>query len=110
MFWKDGLPKKIALEYDLSYIIGKDDISFSQNIIWFFRQNMNDDLSQKNTWNVDICCKCSEKMVFPKKIAQEYDIFCIIRKDDIYFPRKYDLREGKWMIICLKKIHGNIIL
>ena len=30
-----------------------------------------------------------------KKIAQEYDIFCIIRKDDIYFPRKYDLREGK---------------
>ena len=33
MFWKYGLPKKIALEYDLSYIIGKDDISFSQNII-----------------------------------------------------------------------------
>ena len=30
MFWKDGLPKKIALEYDLSYITSKDDISFSQ--------------------------------------------------------------------------------
>ena len=28
--WKDGLSKKIALEYDLSCIIGKDDISFSR--------------------------------------------------------------------------------
>ena len=28
--WKDGLPKKIALEYDLSCIIGKDHVSFSQ--------------------------------------------------------------------------------
>ena len=27
---KDGLSKKIALEYDLSCIIGKDDISFSR--------------------------------------------------------------------------------
>ena len=27
-FWKDGLSKKIALENDLSCIIGKDDISF----------------------------------------------------------------------------------
>ena len=26
--WKDGLSKNIALEYDLSCIIGKDDISF----------------------------------------------------------------------------------
>ena len=28
--WKDGLSKKIVLEYDLSCIIGKDDISFSR--------------------------------------------------------------------------------
>ena len=26
-----------------------------------------------------------------KKIALEYDLSCIIRKDDISFPRKYDL-------------------
>ena len=32
-----------------------------------------------------------EKMVFPKKIALEYDISCIIGKDDISFSRKYDL-------------------
>ena len=28
--WKDGFSKKIALEYDLSCIIGKDNISFSR--------------------------------------------------------------------------------
>ena len=28
MFWKGGLSKKLALEYDLSCIIRKDDISF----------------------------------------------------------------------------------
>ena len=32
-----------------------------------------------------------EKMVFPKKITLEYDLFCIIGKDDISFSRKYDL-------------------
>ena len=26
-----------------------------------------------------------------KKIALEYDLFCIIKKDDISFSRKYDL-------------------
>ena len=30
--WKDGLSKKVALEYDYSCIIEKDDISFSQKI------------------------------------------------------------------------------
>ena len=28
---------------------------------------------------------------FFKQIALEYDLSCVIRKDDIYFPRKYDL-------------------
>ena len=32
--------------------------------------------------------KYSEKMVFPKKIALEYDLFPIIRKDNISFSRK----------------------
>ena len=38
-------------------------------------------------------------MVFPKKI----DLFCIIGKDDIPLFRKYDLIDGKWKIIFLKK-------
>ena len=35
--------------------------------------------------------KYSEKMIFSKKIALEYDLPCIIRKDDISFLRKYDI-------------------
>ena len=30
MFWKDSLSKKVSLEYDLSYVIRKDGISFSR--------------------------------------------------------------------------------
>ena len=48
MFWKDGFSEKIALEYDLSCIITKDDMTL------FVRQKMKDDLSQKklrgNIW------------------------------------------------------------
>ena len=48
MFPKDGLSEKIALEYDLSYIMRKDDISFSQKCnIPFYGQKMKDDISQK---------------------------------------------------------------
>ena len=35
--------------------------------------------------------KCSEKIVFLKEIALEYNLSCIVRKDDISFSRKYDL-------------------
>ena len=44
---KDGLFKKIALEYDLSCIIGKGDISFSRKYDLNPRRKMKDDLSQK---------------------------------------------------------------
>ena len=37
MFRKDGLSKKILLEYDLSYIMTKDDISFSRKYDIFLR-------------------------------------------------------------------------
>ena len=61
---------------------------------------MKDDLYQKkkkNTWKYDIFFKCSEKIVFPKKVAQEYDFSYIMRKDCISFSRKYDifLTDGK---------------
>ena len=62
-----------------------------ENIIFFFRRIMKDDISQKNTWKYDIFYICSGKMAFPKKIVLEYDLSCIIRKDDISFSRKYDL-------------------
>ena len=52
-------------------------------MILFFRQKMKGDLSGKNTSRYDILCKFSGKMVFLKKIAMEYDLFCIIRRHDI---------------------------
>ena len=51
---------------------------------------MKDDLSQKNPWQYDISFKCPEKMVFPKNIALEYDLSCIIWKYGI-FSGKYNI-------------------
>ena len=44
-------------------------------------------------------------MVFPKTIALECDLSCIIWKDGIFFPGKYDIFSlgGKWKMIFLKK-------
>ena len=64
---------------------------FPKNMLLFFRRKMKNDLSQKNTWKYDIFFKCPEKMVFPKKIALEYDLSCGIWKDGISFSRKYDI-------------------
>ena len=57
---------------------GKLIFLFPENIFLFFRRKMKDDISQKNTWKCDIFFKCSEKMVFPKKIALEHDLSCFI--------------------------------
>ena len=42
----------------------------------------------KQTWKYGIFFKHSEKMIFPKNMALEYDLSCcIIWKDDISFSR-----------------------
>ena len=62
MFPKDSLSKNITLEYDLSCIIGKDSISFSQKYDVFSRRKVKDDLSQKIL--VNMFSVYSVKMVF----------------------------------------------
>ena len=53
--WKDGLSKKIALEYNLSCVIGKDDIFFSRKYDLF-------SLGRKwNTWKHDASSPSEEK-------------------------------------------------
>ena len=48
--------------------------------------------------------KSSEKMVFPKKIALDIDLSCIIWKDGAFFTQKYLFSlDGKWKVIFLKK-------
>ena len=62
-----------------------------------------------------VICHCTENHIFffrtswkdslPKKIALEYDLSCIIKKDDIsFFPKIWSYRlDGKWKMIFLKK-------
>ena len=42
-------PKNITLEFDLSFVIGKDNIYFSENIILLLILEMKDDLSLEST-------------------------------------------------------------
>ena len=70
---------------------------------------MKDDLSQKNTWKYDISFKCPEKMVFPKKIAFEYDLSFIIWKDGIFFRKIYFFFGRKMEDDLSQEIHGNMI-
>ena len=84
---KDGLSKKIALEYDLSRIIGKDHVSLSRKYDLNLRRKMKDDLFQKNTRKYDIFFRPPEKKVFSRKAASGHDLFCIIWKDGFFFPK-----------------------
>ena len=93
--WKDGLSKKIALEFDLSCIIGKDDISISRKYDLTSRRKMKDDLSQKNTQKYDIFSKCSENMVFSIRIVPGHDLSCTIWKGGIFFPKTWYFFPGR---------------
>ena len=109
MFWKDGLSKYTTLEYDFFFSSRKMILLLPENMILFSVRKMNV-LSQKNTWKYDIFLKCSEQMVFPKKIALEYNLSCTIREEDISFSRKYEIfsMEGKWKMIFVKKKYIEI--
>ena len=107
---KDGLSKKIVVEYDLSCIIRKDDISFSrkydltrwtENERWSFL---------KNTRKYDIFFRPSENMVFPKGAAPAHDLSCIIWKDGIFFPKTWPFYPGQKAKDGLsQEIHGNMM-
>ena len=111
--WKDGLSKKIALEYNLSCIIGKNHAYLSQKYDLNLSRKMKDDLFQKNTRKYDIFFRSSKKKVFSKRAAPGHDLFCIIWKDGIFsrkhhifslarkpamtFPKKY---MEVWYFLC----------
>ena len=78
MFQEDGLSKKNALEYDLSYIMRKEGISFSH----FFLQTENERwYFWKNTWKYDVLCKLV-KVVFPFPTNMKL-LFCQKSKDEL---------------------------
>ena len=73
MFLKCGLPIKLDWNMIFPVLPGK--------------QKMKDDLSQKNTLKFDIFCKCSEKIVFPKKMHWNM-IFLVLSRNMVFlFPK-----------------------
>lgn len=77
MFWKDFskkvFPNEIALEYDLSSTIRKNDISFSRKYDIVSCQKVKDDLSQKIHGNMIFfvyTCECYKHGVTPPVIPQ----------------------------------------
>ena len=83
---------------------GKMIFLFPENMIFFFRRKMEDDLSQKKFIEIWYILQMFWKDDLSKKSALEYDLSSIMRKDGISFPRKYDifLADGKWKMIFLK--------
>ena len=106
---KDGHSKKIALEYDLSCIIDKDDF-LPKNMILPPRRKMKDDLSQKNTRKYDIFFKCSQTMVFSKRTTPGHDLSCIVSKDSIFSPKAWYFFLGQKIRDGLsQEIHSGMI-
>ena len=84
-------PKKIALEYDLSRIIGKDHVSLSRKYDLNLRRKMKDDLFQKNTRKYHIFFRSSEKKIFSKGAPRQDMIFLVLSGKMVLFSRKHDI-------------------
>ena len=84
-------PKKIALEYDLSRIIGKDHVSLSRKYDLNLRRKMKDDLFQKNTRKYHIFFRSSEKKIFSKGAPRQDMIFLVLSGKMVFFSRKHDI-------------------
>ena len=94
----------IALECDLSRIIGKDHVSLSRKYDLNLRRKMKDDLFQKNTRKYDIFFRPSEKKDFSKRAAWDM-VFLALSGKMAFFSRKHDIFSlgRKPVIIPLKK-------
>ena len=86
MFWKHGLSKTIALEYDLSYIIKIDGISFSRKYDIFFTDGK---------WKMILLKKHMEIWCFLYvgkggiSFSYKYEITLLSKKQRWSFPEKY---------------------
>ena len=83
--WKDSPSQKIALEHDLCFIFGKDDISFSRkydHTPW--TENERWSFSPKKYLKIWHFFQMFRKDGIFKKIALEYDLSRIIWKDGIF--------------------------
>ena len=109
MFWKDVLPKKSHWNMIFLVSSGKMIFLFPENMIFFIRRKMKDDLSQKNMRKYDILFKCSEKMVFPKNRSWIWSFFHHQERWHFFFPKIWYFFYGRKMKDDLsEKIHENM--
>ena len=79
-------PKKSRWNIIFLLLSGKMTFLFPANVILTPGRKTKDDLSrQKNTWKYDIFFKCSEKMVFSKKLRWNM-IFLVLFGKMVFFP------------------------
>ena len=95
MFWKDGLSKKIILEYDLSCIIWKHGFLLPESMIFFiWTQNERRSFS-RNTWKY----KC-----------YKYDIIPLPKNSKTIFPQEYTLKDWDSRLIFWKEFQWFSVL
>ena len=96
MIWKDGFSKKNRTGiWSFLYYQGRWFSFFPKNMILFFRQKMKDDLSQKNIRRYAVFFKCSEKMIFPKKL--HWNIVFLVLSEKWYFCLPENMIFFLWM-------------
>ena len=88
--WKDGLSKNVPVEYDLSCIIRKDDISFPENMILHIGRKMKDDFSYKKHGNMIFSLDLLKIWSF-QRVPHRHMIFLVLSGKVVSFSRKHDL-------------------
>ena len=64
-------------------------------MILFFRYEVKDDFSQKNTWIYDIFFKCSKNMVFSKK--SHWNVIFLVLSGKMVFFKPENMILFLWM-------------
>ena len=75
---------------------------------------MKDNLSQKkkkSTWKYNNSSNVQKRLSFQKKkkLALEYDVFYIMKKDGIFFPKNIFFYGRKMKDNISQKLHGNMM-
>ena len=96
-------PKKLHWNMTFLVLSKKMIFLFPENMILFCERTMKYDLSQKNTWEYHIFCKCSAKMVFQKNFMEICSFLYYQERWYFFFSKiwSYSL-DGKQKIIFLK--------
>ena len=103
--WKDGLSKTVALEYDLSCIIEKDQDQKSFSLILYLNRKMKMIVIKKIHRNMIFSWNFLKRWSFQKDRAGMGMIFFVLSGKMVFFWRKHDIFSlgRKWEMTFLKK-------